>query len=559
MSAPLVEIEGLTVGFNGTGGFKRVVHDFDLVVRPGECVALVGESGSGKSVTARSILNLAGHGARIGARKYLIGGENARAFNEAKWRALRGTFVGLVLQDALTSLDPLRTIGQEVGEAAAHHGPARKNAEIEALVAETLARVGVPDPDIRARQYAHQLSGGLRQRALIAAAIAGGPQLIIADEPTTALDATVQAQVISVLRDRVREGAGLLLISHDLTVVAGIADRVHVLRAGRALDAGPTAEVLANPRHAYTRQLIAASPSAGSRGSRLSSARIASDEGDAIRIVRDPLLPRSPAKDELVLEAVDITKRYRRRGEAFVALESMSFSIRAGEVVGLVGESGSGKSTCAKIALGLLEPDGGTVRLLGRPWSGAPERERRALRSKLQYIPQDPLSSFDPRYRVRDIIGENLPGLAAAGRAARISALLEQVGLDEDLAARRPRSLSGGQRQRVAIARALAAEPALIVCDEPVSALDVCIQAQVIDLIAELQSRLGVALLFISHDLALVQHVADRLIVLKDGRVVEQGDADRVFAAPAHDYTRSLIASLPRPLVGSGAFAGGTL
>jgi peptide/nickel transport system ATP-binding protein len=340
VSAPLVEIEGLAIGFDGPESFKRVVHDLDLVVRPGECVALVGESGSGKSVTARSILNLAGRGARIEARKYLIDGQNALAFDEARWRALRGTFAGLVLQDALTSLDPLRTIGQEVGEAAAHHAPARKSAEIETLVAETLARVGVPDPEIRARQYAHQLSGGLRQRALIAAAIACGPRLIIADEPTTALDATVQAQVISVLKDRVREGAGLLLISHDLAVVAGIADRVHVLRAGRALDAGSTTEVLARPRHAYTRQLIAASPSAGSRGSRLSSARIASDDGDAIQIVRDALPARPPARDDLVLEAVDITMRYRRQGEAFVALDRMSFSIRAGEVVGLVGESG---------------------------------------------------------------------------------------------------------------------------------------------------------------------------------------------------------------------------
>ncbi|GGC75525.1 nickel ABC transporter ATP-binding protein NikE [Chelatococcus reniformis] len=552
---PLVDIEGLSVRFGADG--PAVVHDVDLVVHPGECVALVGESGSGKSVTARSLINLAGPGARTTSRRLLIGGEDASRFDAARWRRLRGTFAGLVMQDALTSLDPLRTIGQEVAEVVVHHRLPVGRRRIGELVADTLARVGVPEPEVRARQYAHQLSGGLRQRALIASAIAGQPRLIIADEPTTALDATVQAQVIAVLKDRVREGAGLLLISHDLAVVAGIADRVHVMRAGRVVDAGPTAEVLARPRHPYTRQLIAAVPSPQARGSRLASARIAPDDaGGPIRILREPLPARPAVSDEVVLEARGLTKTYRHRGgrnATFTALEDVSFSIRAGEVVGLVGESGSGKSTCAKIVLGLLEPDRGSVRLLGEPWSGLSERARRPRRAKLQYIPQDALSSFDPRYRVKDIVGENLPGLDAAAGARRIGTLLEQVGLAPALAERHPRSLSGGQRQRVAIARALAAEPALVVCDEPVSALDVSIQAQVVDLIAELQAKLGTALLFISHDLGLVRHMADRLIVLKDGRIVEAGDAIGVFDAPAHTYTRSLIASLPAPLLAGPA------
>ncbi|MGQ3673777.1 dipeptide ABC transporter ATP-binding protein [Xanthobacter sp. TB0136] len=561
-ASPLVEIEGLTIRFHGAA---PVVQGVDLTIHPGECVALVGESGSGKSVTARSLLNLSGAGAQVEARHFRIGGQDASGFDAADWRRVRGRQIGLVMQDALVSLDPLRPIAQEVGEVLSHHGLLRRG-EIRARVLETLARVGIPDPDLRAGQYAHELSGGLRQRALIAAAIAAGPRLVIADEPTTALDATVQKQVIDVLRARVRdEGMGLLLISHDLAVVAGIADRVHVMRAGRVVESGPTAQVLSRPSHPYTRQLLAAVPSASSRGTRLSSSRIEKEPGHpdgSIRIVREPLPPRTAPGGDAVLEVEAIAKRYLRRAgtgvrESFTAAEDVSFTIRAGEVVGLVGESGSGKSTCAKIVLGLLRPDAGAVRLLGRPWSGISERGRRSLRAKLQYIPQDPLSSFDPRYRVRDIIAENLSVLPPAQRPARIAALLEQVGLDTGLLDRSPRALSGGQRQRVAIARALAAEPALIVCDEPVSALDISIQAQVIDLIGELQARLGTALLFISHDLGLVHHVADRVLVMQGGRVVEEGAVDDVFFRPAHAYTRQLLDAVPKPFASVAAPFGG--
>ncbi|WP_395346525.1 dipeptide ABC transporter ATP-binding protein [Variovorax sp. UC122_21] len=556
---PLVDVEGLTVRFDTPAGERTVVEALDLRIARGECVALVGESGSGKSVTARSLLALAGPGARVNARKFLIDGRDANRFDATDWRRLRGTFAGLVMQDALVSLDPLRPIGREVGEVLEHHGLLRGRTAVRQRVLETLARVGMPDPERRIGQYAHQLSGGLRQRALIAAAIAGLPPLIVADEPTTALDAALQKQVIEVLARRVRdEGSGLLLISHDLSAVAGIADRVLVMRHGRVLEQGPVRDVLSSPRHGYTRQLIAAVPSTSSRGSRLSSARFeAAGAGPEarLRIVREPLPPRAPvpAAQAPVLEVQGIGKRFAaRRGlgprEDFVALEDLSFSIAAGEVLGLVGESGSGKSTCAKIVLGLLEPDAGTVRLLGQPWSGISEAARRPLRPQLQYIPQDPLSSFDPRYRVSQVIAENLQGLPRAEVGARIAALLQQVGLAPELAERFPRSLSGGQRQRVAIARALAAQPALIVCDEPVSALDVSVQAQVIDLIAELQSRLGTALLFISHDINLVRHVADRVLVLNRGRLVEQGPVEEVLSRPAHEYTRSLLAAVPEPL-----------
>ncbi|MFP5476780.1 MAG: nickel ABC transporter ATP-binding protein NikE [Gammaproteobacteria bacterium] len=557
-ATPLVDVRGLQVRFPAAGGLRTVVERLDLRIEAAECVALVGESGSGKSVTARALIDLAGPGAQVQAERFLIDGADARDFAAADWRRLRGTFAGLVMQDALVSLDPLRPIGAEVGEVLTQHRLLRGRAAVRRRVIDTLSQVGMPEPGQRLRQHAHELSGGLRQRALIAAAIAAGPRLIIADEPTTALDAALQQQVIGLLADRVRaSGAGLLLISHDLSAVAGIADRVIVMRAGRVVESGPTREVLAWPREAYTRQLIAAVPSASSRGSRLASARFVREEAQdqaRVHIEREPLPPRQPPTGEPVLRVQGIGKRYRRRGlraqAPFVALADVSFEVRAGEVLGLVGASGSGKSTCARIVLGLDEPDAGAVQLLGQPWSALPEPSRRALRPKLQYIPQDPLSSFDPRYRVRDVVAQNLPGLRGEVRDARVRGLLAQVGLAADLLDRLPRTLSGGQRQRLAIARALAAEPQLIVCDEPVSALDVSIQAQVIDLIGELQSRLGTALLFISHDINLVRHVADRVVVLDQGRVVEQGPVDAVLAHPSHAYTRSLLAAVPAPLVG---------
>jgi peptide/nickel transport system ATP-binding protein len=552
-SAPLVDVQGLCVGFSGVNGGRPIVVDLDLKIHRGECVALVGESGSGKSITARSLLNLAGDGARTSARRFDIKGRDARSFSEAEWRKVRGTVTGLILQDALVSLDPLRTVGQEVSEVISSHRILTGPDAIRGRTLEVLAKVGIPDPANRALQYAHQLSGGLRQRALIASAIAADPDLIIADEPTTSLDVTVQAQVLEVLAERIRDGAGLLLISHDLAVVAGIADRVIVMRDGRAVDSGPTADVLSHPRHPYTRELIAAIPSFRSRGSRLASARFdvssTPSNSDEVSITREALPERS-AIGGVVLEVRGISKSFATANATgrtrSTVLQDIGFDVRAGEVVGIVGESGSGKSTCAKIVLGLLSPDEGEVRLLGQPWSAATEAQRRPLRRKLQYIPQDALSSFDPRYRVIDVIAQNLAGIAGRGAVReRVAALLQQVGLSADHLDRLPRSLSGGQRQRVSIARALAAEPALIVCDEPVSALDICIQAQVLDLLAELQSRLGTALLFISHDLGVVQHLADRVLVFHHGRIVEEGQAEAVLGEPKDAYTRSLLASVP--------------
>ena len=560
----LVDIRGLTIRFPGANGGEPLVRGVDLSIHAGECVALVGESGSGKSLTARSLLGLAGPHALIDASQFDIDGRQALRFSEHDWRSLRGTFAGLVMQDALVSLDPLRTVGAEIGEVLVHHRLVRSRRERRERVHAVMQDVGIADPEHRANQYAHELSGGLRQRALIASAIAAGPALVIADEPTTALDVTVQAQVLAVLAARLEQGVGVLLISHDLAVVAGVADRVLVMHNGEVVDSGTAESVLNNPSHPYTRQLLAAQPSAQSRGHRLSSARFVTTVAahgkadgniatNAPLIVREPLPPRRARSHKVVLQVEGIGKHYSRRGthrgETFTALQAISFAVCEGEVLGIVGESGSGKSTCANIVLGLVEPDAGNVEFLDTRWNGngVSERSRRDLRPRLQYIPQDPLSSFNPRHSVAQLLEEALwsKRLSKPALLAKSVELLEQVGLSAEFLDRSPTSLSGGQRQRVAIARALAPEPALIVCDEPVSALDVYVQAQVLDLLAELQGRLHTSLLFISHDLDVVRHISDRVLVFKDGRIVEEGEAERVFAAPEHAYTKLLMSSTP--------------
>ncbi|MFI6477855.1 dipeptide ABC transporter ATP-binding protein [Nonomuraea sp. NPDC050663] len=515
----LVSIDDLRVSFAGT----QVVRGISLTIEPGECVAIVGESGSGKSVTARSLLGLAGPGSRVEASRFLLGGKNALGFGEREWRGVRGRFAGLVLQDALVSLDPLRTVQAEIAESLRRQersagGPTRHR------VLDLLTAVGVPDPDTRLPQYPHQLSGGLRQRVLIASAIAADPPLIIADEPTTALDVTVQAQILRLLAERKAAGTALLLISHDLAVVASVADRILVMKDGLVVEQGSTARVLSEPTHPYTRRLLAAVPSAASRGHRLS---------DGTRVPA-----RRPRSDEVVLSASGLSFSYGTRTVA----QDIGFVLHRAETLGVVGESGSGKTTLARLALGLLKPASGTVTLLGGPWSDVTEKSRRPLRPRIQVISQNPLDSFDPRYTVARLISDHrrLP-------EERIEELLEYVGLDLSFATRRPRDLSGGQRQRVAIARALGYRPDVLICDEPVSALDVSVQAQVLDLLADLQAELGMAMVFISHDLGVVHHVSDRVLVMKDGRVVESGPADDIFFDPGHPYTRELVAAVPAP------------
>jgi peptide/nickel transport system ATP-binding protein len=517
----LLDVRGLTVSFDD----RAVARGIDLQLAAGDCLALVGESGSGKSVTARALVGLAGPRATVTAERLQVGGEDVSRYGERQWRRIRGSRIGFVLQDALTALDQLRTVGAEVDEPLRLHtrlGRTARDAEVERLLAEC----GIPDPERRKVQYAHELSGGLRQRALIASALAAGPALLIADEPTTALDVTVQQQILDLLAKLKRDGHGLLLISHDLAVVAEIADRIAVLDRGRIVEQGPALDVLRRPQHEMTRELLAAIPGNGNAKQR----RVHSG-GPAVLSVRG------------------VSHRFRERsGQHRQALAEVGFELARGETLGIVGESGSGKSTLAKVILGLLRPDSGDVLLDGEPWSSIAERNRRCRRRDMQFVPQNPLGALDPRDRVGSVLSESLAatGVPRSDRRQRITALLAEVGLPAELAVRRPSELSGGQRQRVCIARALATEPRILVCDEPVSALDVRTQATVLDLLADLRDRRGLALVFISHDLAVVREISDRVIIMKDGHVVESGAVDEVFDHPEHPYAKELVAATPR-------------
>ncbi|MGQ9446810.1 dipeptide ABC transporter ATP-binding protein [Xanthomonas citri] len=538
MSAPLLRVDGLTVTFARPGQpALTVVRELSFSLAPGRAVALVGESGSGKSVSARSLVGLAGAHAQVSARALAHAGRDLRGYSERQWQELRGKDIGFVLQDALVSLDPLRPVGREIEEALAAHGWGDRARRRERVL-ELLQQAGVPEPALRARQRPDQLSGGLRQRALIASALANAPGILIADEPTTALDATVQVQVLAALQAIKRRGGALLVISHDLALVAQLADEVVVLRHGEVVEQGPIAQVLQRPAHAYTRALLAAIP--GGRGPRVATALASAEPANA---------PTPP-----LLEVRGLRKAYRGPdGEARLAVDGVDLVLQAGRTLGVVGESGSGKSSLARLILGLTEADAGEVRLNGRPWIGSAaarvsEAQRRPWRRAISAVYQDPLSSFDPRWTVARILGDALDavGLPRAAQRARIAELLELVRLGTALADRFPLQLSGGQRQRVAIARAIATEPRLIVLDEAVSALDVSVQAQVLDLLADLQAHLGLAYLFISHDLGVIRQVSHDILVMRHGQVQEAGPAEQVFAQPRAAYTRALLAAMPR-------------
>lgn len=540
--APVLDVAALRVAFGGT----EVVRGVDLTILPGECVAIVGESGSGKSVTARALLGMAGADSRTSSERLVVAGQELGAASERTWRAVRGARAGLILQDALVSLDPLRPVGREIEDPLRIHRR-MSPAERRTRVLELLADVGMPDPVLAAGRRSGELSGGLRQRALIASAIALDPPLLIADEPTTALDVTVQARILALIAGIRQAGTGVLLISHDLAVVGRLAGRVLVMRDGEIIEQGTAREILEDPREPYTKALIAAVPADSPRGARLSSPEPGA--GAEPRSVPGTISARTPPPTDAgaALLAIDhVTKTFPVPGGRFTAVDDVSLSLRRGETLGLVGESGSGKTTVARLALALTPPDHGAVFLDGQEWSTIDERRRRPARHRIGAIYQDPLSSFDPRWSVRRILAD----AAGAGRrdapALALRELLDQVGLAASVADRRPLTLSGGQRQRVSIARALAASPDVLICDEPVSALDVTIQAQILDLLDQLQRERGLALLFISHDLGVVRHMADRVAVMRAGRIVESGDAERVFVRPEHPYTAQLVADAPR-------------
>lgn len=504
---PVVRVRNLRISFPGVPGDVVSGVDFDL--HRGEILAIVGESGSGKSVTTRSLVGLAGEGAQVRADRFDLFGEPALENTERRWRGIRGKRIGLVLQDALASLDPLRTIGQEIAESLGTNG---KRRERDTRIEELLRSVGIPDPEVKRRQRSFQLSGGQRQRALIASALAGDPDILIADEPTTALDVTVQAQILELLVEQVRGGRSMILVSHDLAVVSQIADRVLVMNDGRVVEHGPVRDVIDRPSAVYTRALLAAVPDRLPR--------------------KDSTL--APAR-EPILRATGLTKTYRVLGEPFVALQDVSLEIHHGRVLGVVGESGSGKSTVARIVTGLTEADSGTIEFDGGP-------------GRIGLVAQDSVGSFDPRYRVGEIIGESarLVTSSRVERDARVRELLETVHLPADAAQRHPRELSGGQRQRVNIARALGSRPGLMVCDEPVSALDISVQAQILDLLRELAETTDTGFLFISHDLGVIRHLCDEVVVMHRGRAVEHGTAEAVFTDPTSPHTRKLLDSLPR-------------
>lgn len=510
---PLVSVRDLAVSFDAP-----VVSGVSFDIEPGQCVAIVGESGSGKSVTARALLGLTG--GTVTASRLLFDTIEIPDASPRQLQRLRGREIGFISQGALVALDPLRPVGREIADPLRLHG-ALSAAERQARVIELLAGVGVPNPALRATQRPDELSGGLRQRAVIASAIALRPRLLIADEPTTALDTTVQAGILDLLERLREEGAAILLISHDLAVVSRLASRLLVMSAGRIVESGSTQRVLSDPQHPYTRALIAAIPTGRPRFSRLTTA---------------PAAQEIPAEQVEVLAADGLSKRFG----TLRAVDNVSFRLRRGRTLGIVGESGSGKTTLARLVLALERPDAGAITLLGEPWSDVAESARRARRPRIGAIYQDALSSFDPRWTVGRILADALGGQTG------LPALLQSVGLSPELASRRPRLLSGGQQQRVAIARAIAPRPDILVCDEPVSSLDVSVQAQVLDLLDDLQRSLGLSYLFITHDLGVVRHMSDEVLVMRDGRVVESGPTEAVFEFPREEYTKGLIAATPQ-------------
>ncbi|MDT1060820.1 ABC transporter ATP-binding protein [Paracoccus sp. CPCC 101403] len=518
MTEHLLEVSNLSVEFHTAIGAVKAVQDVSFHLGRGETLAILGESGSGKSVSASAIMNLIDMPpGRITGGKIRFDGKDLLTMTDEARREINGRRIAMIFQDPLSHLNPVYTVGWQIVETMTTHGIPRDQAQAEAL--RLVTRVGLPEPQAALAKYPHQFSGGQRQRLMIAMALAMKPDVLIADEPTTALDVTVQAEVLALLQELQREtGMGVLIITHDLGVVAEIADRVVVMNAGVVVEAGTAADVYANPRHPYTRKLIGAAPGKGA--------------------MHAPMPPAEP-----VLSVRDMRKTYG----AFKALDGVSFDLMQGETMAVVGESGSGKSTLARILLRLDEADGGQALWKGRDLLSMPPKELFALRRDLQMVFQDPTQSLNPRMTVYQLISEawivHPDILPRAKWKGRVAELLAQVGLKPEMAGRYPHQFSGGQRQRIAIARALALEPKLIVCDEAVSALDVSVQAQVIDLLDKLRREMGIAFIFIAHDLPVVRDFADHVMVMQKGRVVEMGTVRQIFESPRQPYTQGLLAA----------------
>ena len=530
MTDPILRIEGLRLALPPGADRPLALQGLDLTVAPGEIVCLVGESGTGKSLAANAVLRLLPQQVPVTGGRILLDGEDVAALPEARMRALRGAKAAMIFQEPMTALNPQKTVGWQIDEVLRLHTDLDRRAR-RARVLEILRDVQIPDPDSAINAYPHQISGGQRQRVMIAMALVLNPRLLIADEPTTALDVTTQKRILALIRDlQKKHGTGILFITHDFGVVAEIADRIAVLRLGELVETGPADQVLNHPRHPYTRALIAAVPA----------------------LTPPPERPMSDAP--VVLAARGLRKTFAARGgwlsgrrKAVAAVDDVSFELRQGETLGVVGESGSGKTTVSRIVTRLLAADAGAVDLGGRDLLAAGRAELRAMRCDIQMVFQDPMASLNPRKRVLDLIAQGpiVQGVPRAEAHARARALLELVELTQAAADRYPHEFSGGQRQRIGIARALAMQPKVIVADEPVSALDVSVQAQVLRLLADLRERLDLSLLFVTHDLRVAAQLCDRILVMQKGHVVESGPTAQVFSDPQHPYTQALLASIP--------------
>ncbi|MFF0645943.1 dipeptide ABC transporter ATP-binding protein [Streptomyces tendae] len=540
----ILDLDDLGVVFTTETGPVQAVRGVSLHVAPGETLALVGESGSGKSTVALAAMGLLSGNARATGRA-VVDGTDIVGADEERLSGLRGSTVSMVFQEPATALDPLTRVGKQIAEVIRNHRRVSAADAAERAV-ELLRRVGIPEPEQRARAYPFQLSGGQRQRVVIAMAIANEPALLIADEPTTALDVTVQAEILDLLRRLAEEtGTGVLLVTHNMGVVADFADRVAVMYQGAIVETGPVEDVLLRPSHDYTKRLLSAVPRlsvAEAGGAARADERADGPEADA---------PGAAPAGQPAVELTDVSVVFGRGKQAVHALKGVSFAVHPGETLGLVGESGSGKSTASRVALGLITPTAGSVTLFGADLARTRARARRALRAGIGVVLQDPVASLDARMTVGECVAEPLRihrrKLSGRERESLVAAVLDRVRLPREVARRTPRELSGGQRQRVSLARALVLEPRLLVADEPTSALDVSVQEAVLEVIGELQEELGFACLFVSHDLAVVQQFARRVVVMRAGRAEEQGLTSATLLHPETDYTRRLLAAVPVP------------
>lgn len=564
MTNPLLEMKDVRISFTTSTGVVEAVRGVNMTIYPGQSVAIVGESGSGKSTTAMSILGLLPGTGKVTGGQILFEGEDITHYNNKQFESLRGDKIGLVPQDPMSNLNPVWRIGTQVEESLKANHVVEGSKRHERVV-ELLEEAGLPDAERRAKQYPHEFSGGMRQRALIAIGLAARPKLLIADEPTSALDVTVQKTILDHLEHLTEElGNAVLFITHDLGLAAERAEHLIVMHRGRIVESGPSREILRSPQHPYTRRLVKAAPSLAS--SRIRAAKEAGVEAKELKsgeAIGTAVEPGSTAADSAegsssaaqapVISVRNLTKEFDIRGQRggkklLKAVDDVSFDIRRGTTLALVGESGSGKSTVANMVLGLLEPTSGTIEFEGRDTSKLSKQELFKLRRKMQVVFQNPYGSLDPMYSIYKCIEEPM-ALHKVGsrkeREARVAELLDMVSMPRSAMRRYPNELSGGQRQRIAIARALALRPEVIVLDEAVSALDVLVQNQIIQLLAELQSELSLSYLFITHDLAVVRQTADDVVVLKKGQAVEQGTADDIFDNAQQEYTRNLINSVP--------------